>query len=317
MTYSPVHVPVLLQEVLTYLAPLPDKLYIDATLGGGGHSLALLTTLQSLGLSYHLIGIDQDPYAMAQAQEKLASFQEHCTFIQANYSQLQEVLSRQGIDKITGGVLADLGVSSFQLDQGERGFSFSKEAPLDMRMSPETPLTAEIIVNEYDEKELVQIFSEYGEERFSKTIARNIVAHRNRQPIRTTKALAELVWTLYNQKGPRSKIHPATKVFQALRIAVNDELGHLSRFLEQLPDILAPEARVVIISFHSLEDRIVKQFFQKESRDCLCPPQYPICQCGHKATLKILTSKPVVATQEEIKNNPRSRSAKLRAAMRK
>jgi 16S rRNA (cytosine1402-N4)-methyltransferase len=203
-----------------------------------------------------------------------------------------------------------------QLDQAERGFSFSKTAPLDMRMSPNTALTAQDVINTYSAADLIRIFSEYGEEHLSKTLAREIVQHRNAKPFETTTDLSEFIAGIYRSRGKQEKIHPATRVFQALRIEVNDELGHLQRFLESLPALLAPGARVAIISFHSLEDRIIKQYFQAESRDCICPPRLPVCQCGHKATFKLLTRKPMEACTEEIKRNPRSRSAKLRAAIR-
>jgi 16S rRNA (cytosine1402-N4)-methyltransferase len=306
------HVPVLLEEVLAALAPEPGRIYVDTTLGAGGHAEALLERLHSKGL---LIGVDQDPVALKIAEARLSRFGEQAQFLNGNFSQLREKLPT-AYQPLTGGVLADLGVSSMQLDTGARGFSFSKEAPLDMRMSPETPLTAEIVVNTYEEDALLRIFSEYGEEHMSKTVARAIVQQRKSQPFQTTTQLAQLISQLYGSKGKSGKIHPATRVFQALRIEVNDEFGHLKRFLDALPGLLAPGARVAVISFHSLEDRIIKQFFQAESKDCICPPRFPICQCGHKAAFRLLSGKPVTASEAEIKANPRSRSAKLRAAIR-
>lgn len=306
------HIPVLLNEVLHALAPEPGRIYVDATLGAGGHSEALLERLQPDG---KLFGIDQDPTALKLASDRLARFGSQFQAVQGNFSELSRLLPPEA-RPVTGGILADIGVSSMQLDQAERGFSFSKEAPLDMRMSPEAPLTAEVVVNTYDEARLVQIFSEYGEEHMSKTLARLIVQRRKSNPFQTTTDLATLIKEAYQSKGKQEKIHPATRVFQALRIEVNDELGHLQRFLESLPGLLAPGARVAIISFHSLEDRIIKQHFQAESRDCICPPRLPICQCGHKAAFKLLNGKPIQGTEDEIRLNPRARSAKLRAAIR-
>jgi 16S rRNA (cytosine1402-N4)-methyltransferase len=303
---------VLLNEVLAVLNPQPGEIFVDATLGAGGHAEAILQRIQPNGTLY---GIDQDPTALALAGERLAGFEAAFQPLQGNFSHLAELLPEEG-KPITGGILADIGVSSMQLDQGERGFSFNKEAPLDMRMSPRNPLTAAEVVNTYPEARLVHIFSEYGEEHMSKTLARRIVQVRAESSFETTTQLAGLISEEYKRHGKHEKIHPATRVFQALRIEVNDELGHLQRFLESLPALLAPGARVAVISFHSLEDRIVKQFFQSESRDCICPPRLPVCQCGHRATFKLVKGKPLQATDEEIRANPRSRSAKLRAAVR-
>lgn len=306
------HVPVLLDAVLQALRPESGRLYVDATLGAGGHAEAIL---QHSGPDGRLIGIDQDPSALSIAGARLASFGDRVRLIEGNFSCLPELLPADA-RPVTGGVLADIGVSSMQLDTGERGFSFSKEAPLDMRMSPVADLTAEIVVNTYSESDLVRIFSEYGEEHMSKTIAREILQRRKTRPFAITTDLAGFIADLYKSKGKHEKIHPATRVFQALRIEVNDELGSLQKFLQSLPALLAPGARVAVISFHSLEDRIIKQFFQAESRDCICPPRLPVCQCGHKAAFKLASSKPITATDEEIHRNPRSRSAKLRAAER-
>lgn len=329
------HVPVLCQQVVDALIPCPGRQYVDATLGGGGHSQAILQQAKQLGdPPIQLLGLDQDEAALTHARQVLAPYPSQVTIVQANFSALPQVLSGLGWGPITGGVLADLGVSSHQLDEGSRGFSFRHEAPLDMRMDRTQPLTADTIVNTYTESELCQLFSQYGEARYSKTIAREIVRVRNTQPLHTTRALANLVEAITHrmpsgpsqprksksagreQGGRKTPIHPATQIFQALRIAVNDELGHLERFLAALPPLLAPGARIAIISFHSLEDRIVKHAFQEAARDCICPPRLPICQCDHRATLKILSSKPIVATDEEIEQNPRARSAKLRVAER-
>lgn len=305
------HIPVLLEAVLDCLDPRPGRLYVDATLGAGGHAEALLAHGEG---RIRLLGLDQDPAALAIARERLKDYPVET--VQANFSELPEILRRLNMPAIDGGVLADIGVSSMQLDQAGRGFSFAKDAPLDMRMSPENPVTAARLVNTASESELVRIFSEYGEEHMSKTIARRIVETRTQEPFETTLQLAGLITGLYRQKGKREEIHPATRVFQALRIAVNDELGHLKRFLEALPACLAPGARVAVISFHSLEDRLVKHAFQEAARDCVCPPRFPVCQCQHRATLKILTRKPVLATEAEIRRNPRARSARLRCAER-
>jgi 16S rRNA (cytosine1402-N4)-methyltransferase len=306
------HIPVLLNEVLAALEPQSGRCYVDATLGAGGHAEAILSKSHPNG---RLFGIDQDPASLKLAQERLRQFNDRFQTVSGNFSQIATLLPSE-CQPITGGVLADIGVSSMQLDEAERGFSFAKQAPLDMRMSPHNETTAATVVNTYDEAKLVRIFSEYGEEHLSKTIAREIVQARKCKPLETTTELADLISGLYRTRGKHEKIHPATRVFQALRIEVNDELGHLQRFLESLPPILVSGARVVIISFHSLEDRIVKQFFQTESKHCICPPRLPVCQCQHQASFKLLNSKPIQATSEEIKANPRSRSAKLRAAIR-
>lgn len=310
---DPPHVPVLRAEVLQFLSPVAGKVYVDATLGAGGHSEAILQQIKPDG---RLWGIDQDPLALQLSQKRLQPYAQQFSVLEGNFSRIAQLLPPEALP-ITGGVLADIGVSSMQLDQSERGFSFSREAALDMRMSPGGVLTAETIVNTYDEARLVQIFSEYGEEHLSKTLAHEIVQRRAKTAFSTTTELAGFITAIYRERNKHEKIHPATRVFQALRIEVNDELGNLRRFLEALPAVLAPGAIIVVISFHSLEDRIIKQFFQSESRDCICPPRLPICQCGHQASFKILTGKPVQAEASEIKTNPRARSAKLRAAIRR
>ncbi len=306
------HIPVMMDEVLAYLEPSSGKTYVDATLGAGGHALAVLKRIQPDG---HLIGFDQDAGVLEKTGDYLGSCQykdgEELTLIHCNFSFLESELDRINQKPITGGILADIGVSSIQLDEGERGFSFSKEADLDMRMDKTNPKTAQDVVNSYSEKELVRIFSEYGEERFSKTIARRIVEARKNSVIRTTVELADLILGINRQikrdllkdKSPnkKSRIHPATRVFQALRIEVNDELGHLERFLESLPNCMAGGARVVVISFHSLEDRLVKRAFRNFKKEGL---------------FDVLTPKPLRALEEEIKINPRSRSARLRAAVK-
>lgn len=306
------HIPVLLEEVLTVLDPQPGKVYVDATLGAGGHSEAILKRLQPEGL---LFGIDQDPSALTLAGERLAPFGDSFQPLRGNFAEIAELIPAQ-YQPITGGILADIGVSSMQLDQAERGFSFNKQAPLDMRMNPDIPMTAADVINTYSEGDLVRIFSEYGEEHMSKTLAREIVALRKTKPYETTLDLANFIAEQYKMRGKHEKIHPATRVFQALRIEVNDELGSLRCFLESLSALMAPGARVLMIGFHSLEDRIIKEFFKLQSRDCICPPRLPICQCGHKATFKLPKGQPFQASESEIKQNPRSRSAKLRVAIR-
>lgn len=299
------HIPVLVREVLEYLEPCPGKTYVDATLGGGGHAREILRRIQPDG---RLVGFEQDPFILEQTKQELPEFGNNIQFIHDNFSTLRQHLNELGIHHLDGGLLADLGVSSFQLDQAERGFSFLKEAPLDMRMGLATQTAADI-VNNYPENELVRIFSEYGEERFSKTIARQIIERRKSHPFETTTDLANVIKGIYaGVRGPKDKfrIHPATRVFQALRIEVNDELGHLKDLLEQLPQCLTPGARVVVISFHSLEDRIVKRAFRDYSRHSGEP--------GGEPVMKLLTSKPVMASEEERAQNPRSRSARLRAA---
>jgi 16S rRNA (cytosine1402-N4)-methyltransferase len=308
----PQHIPVLLDSVLEALQPEPGKIYVDATLGAGGHSEAILEGLQAGGL---LFGIDQDPAALKMASERLARFGEAFQPLAGNFSEIARLLPKANLP-ITGGILADIGVSSMQLDQAERGFSFSKLAALDMRMNPESALTAAEVINTYSEADLLRIFSEYGEEHMSKTLAREIVAHRKTHSFETTLDLASFITEQYKRVGKHEKIHPATRVFQALRIEVNDELGNLKRFLESLPALLAPDAKILVISFHSLEDRIIKDFFKTQSKDCICPPRLPICQCHHRATLKLPKGQPIEATEAEIKMNPRSRSAKLRVAIR-
>ncbi|WP_373532168.1 16S rRNA (cytosine(1402)-N(4))-methyltransferase RsmH [Vampirovibrio sp.] len=308
----PLHIPVLLNAVLDALSPEAGRVYVDATLGAGGHSEAIL---ERLGVDGRLFGIDQDPAALKMATDRLLRFGSAFQPVAGNFSEIARLMPAQGLP-ITGGVLADIGVSSMQLDQAERGFSFSKQAALDMRMNPDSALTAAEVINTYSEADLLRIFSEYGEEHMSKTLAREIVIHRKAQPFETTLALANFIASQYKRVGKHEKIHPATRVFQALRIEVNDELGSLQRFLQSLPPLLAPGAKILIISFHSLEDRIIKDFFKTESKNCICPPRLPICQCHHQATLKLPKGQPIEATDAEIKMNPRSRSAKLRVAIR-
>lgn len=302
----PEHKPVLYQEVLQWLCPQPGGRYIDATVGLGGHAKGILEASAPDG---RLLGIDADAEALAYAAEALAPFGERVILVQGRHRDLTSLAKVHGFEMVQG-ILFDLGVSSFQLEDAARGFSFMRPGPLDMRFGEDGTLTADEIVNTWPEEALGRIIALYGEERFARRVARAICAHR---PIRTTTELAEVVARAI---PTRQEIHPATRTFQALRIAVNDELGSLEAALPQALALLAPGGRLVVIAFHSLEDRLVKQFMGREARDCLCPPGLPTCVCGHRATLKILTRKPIRPTEAEIAANPRSRSARLRAAER-
>lgn len=295
------HIPVLLQPVLEAL--LPADRIVDGTLGAGGHSGALLA--HGAG---EVLGLDADPMALELARTHLAEWGQRVHLQHTSYVHMVDAAQRIGWESVDG-ILLDLGVSSMQLDQPERGFAFRHDGPLDMRFDPESHLpSAAEIVNTWDEDELADIFYRYGEERRSRQMARKIARER---PFETTRQLAEVV----ERVAPRrksDKIHPATRIFQALRIAVNDELGALERTLPVAIDLLRPGGRLAVISFHSLEDRIAKQTFKQASIDCICPPEVPVCVCGHKATVRLVTRKPTVADAEEIERNPRSRSAKLR-----
>ena len=302
------HVPVLLSEAIDGLALAPGSDCIDGTLGGAGHAAALLSATAPNG---RLLGLDADPEALRRAQARLAEFGERALMVQANFRDIATVAVLHGFAEV-GAVLLDLGISWNQLSSAERGFSFQTTGPLDMRMDPRSALTAGEIVNEWTADELANLLYRYGEESQSRRLARAIVAAR---PLSTT---AELAGVVSRSMGRRThyRIHPATKVFQALRIAVNDELGALEAALSQVPGLLKPGGRLAVITFHSLEDRIVKQFVQREVRDCLCPPDFPVCRCEHTATLRAITGRPICPSAAEIKANPRSRSAKLRIAER-
>ena len=311
MTRNFHHIPVLLPETIAALLPHPGGRYLDATVGAGGHAQEVLELSSPDGT---LIGMDADPRALAATAERLADFGERIQLKQAYSDDLLSVVQQFGSEPLDG-ILFDLGVSSPQLDDAERGFSFQHEAPLDMRFGPLARVSAADLVNELPARELEDIFRRFGEERYARRIAREIVARRHPHRIETTTQLASLV----RQTVPRTHrntIHPATRVFQALRIAVNDELGRLQRALEQTVQVLAAKGRVVVITFHSLEDRIVKHFFRDYARDCVCPPEVPICTCGHHPELSIVTRKPITPSTDEIERNPRSRSAKLRVAER-
>ena len=309
MTSEPtgsVHVPVLLEEVLRLLQPQRGGLFLDATVGLGGHARAIL---DATGRAGHLLGIDRDAETLNMAAQRLAPFRGHYQLVQANFSEVREIAAQKGMEHFQG-ILADLGVSSLQLDSPERGFSFQKEGPLDMRMDRGLDLTAAEVVNHYPERDLANLIFGYGEERHSRRIAREIVKAR---PLRSTKALADVIAKAVHSRGYR-RIHPATRTFQALRIFVNEELTQIPRFIEAAADLLASGGRIAIISFHSLEDRVVKECFRKLSRNCACPPEILLCQCGNRRWLKLVTKKPVVPSQAEMERNPRSRSAKLRVA---
>lgn len=302
---NPPHRSVLYQEIILALNPHPAGHYVDATLGAGGHAEGILEASNPDG---KLLGFDLDPHALEIARNRLARFGGRVFLRQRSYLHLKEELDRLGWPPIDG-IVFDLGVSSMQLDTPERGFSFQAEGPLDMRFGPEGEITAALLVNELPERSLAELIWQYGEERLARRIAHAIVQAR---PLRTTQELAEVI--AHACGGQRSRIHPATRTFQALRIAVNEELQALETVLPQAVSVLAPGGRLAVISFHSLEDRLVKQFFRRESRDCICPPGQPVCTCGHKASIREITRHPIEPGAEEIAQNPRARSAKLRVA---
>jgi 16S rRNA (cytosine1402-N4)-methyltransferase len=298
------HLPVLYQDIIHALQPRSGCLYVDCTLGAGGHSQGILEASQPDG---RLLGLDLDPQAIEIAKRRLAPFGERVRIKQISYVELTRMLELAGWDGVDG-VVFDLGVSSMQFDTPDRGFSFQHEAPLDMRFDPDSPVSAAELVNQMSEAELAEIIFRYGEDRNARRIARAIVRAR---PLHTTKQLATVV---ADAGGARSHLHPATRTFQALRIAVNEELKSLEAALPQAVSALKSGGRLAIISFHSLEDRIVKDYINLESTDCLCPPRQPICTCGHTALIKKITRKPIVPSESEISKNSRARSAKLRIA---
>lgn len=306
------HQSVLLEETLRILHPQTGEVFVDATLGLGGHSEAILSAADDV----KVIGIDQDLQAIGFAEKRLEKFGDGFRGFHANFSEIKQVLRETGIEKVDG-VLADLGVSSLQFDSAERGFSFRFDAPLDMRMNADddTETAAELLEN-LTEVEIADIIYRYGEERASRKIARWIVDKRKRgEPVRTTKQLADLIERAVG-RGKKNKIHPATRSFQALRIAVNRELDILEDFIRDAVDVLKKNGRFAVITFHSLEDRIVKQTFQKLSGKCFCPPRIPRCVCGAEKRIEILTRKPIAPNEIEIEENPRARSAKLRACLK-
>lgn len=305
------HLPVLSEEVLHWLRPQPGGVFLDGTLGGAGHARLILDSAPGS----RLIGVDRDPAALANAAQVLAPYGNRVSLHHAEFDQATVVLAQLGIAALDG-MLLDLGVSSHQLDTPERGFSFRFEAPLDMRMNPEVGMTAAEVVNQLEEEPLRQLFFDLGEERYSRRIVARIVARRQQEPITTTTQLADLVRDAVPGGHRPDRIHPATRVFQALRIYVNDELGQVRRGVNAAIDLLKPGGRLVVISFHSLEDRIVKQLFRARAQGCICPPRLPICQCRHQPDVVLLTRKGVKARATEIDINQRSRSAILRAVQR-
>jgi 16S rRNA (cytosine1402-N4)-methyltransferase len=296
----------MLDEVLRELSPQSGQRFIDATVGAGGHTQAILKATDPDG---RVLAMDADPLALNIARQRLASYGSRALFVHSNFDQIAHVAGKYDFVPVQG-ILFDLGLSSMQLDTTERGFSFQDDGPLDMRFDPNGPTTAADLVNNLSQDELADILYRYGEERRSRAIARAIVAAR---PLHTTRELANVVVRTVGKRR-QARIHPATRTFQALRIAVNDELEMLSNALPDATALLTPSGRLAIISFHSLEDRIVKDFFIRESKECICPPEQPVCTCQHRATLHIITRKPITASEQEIKSNPRARSAKLRVA---
>ena len=310
------HIPVLVAETLAGLQVRPGGVYIDGTVGAGGHSAAILSRAEG----GRLLGLDVDPTALNLAGERLRPYIEsgQVKLVQSNFERLDEVALAEGFGEADG-ILLDLGVSSMQLDTPERGFSFRAEGPLDMRLDPNGPMTAADLVNSLPEGELADIIYKYGEEPASRRIARRVVEARGRAPITTTSELESIVYGALGGRvvgRSRNPIHPATKTFQALRIATNRELEALEKGLAAAVRVLKPGGRLAVISFHSLEDRIVKLFIRQEQKGCICPPEYPVCVCGRLPTLKAMGTKPVEATEEEARANPRSRSARLRVAER-
>jgi len=308
-----VHLPVLLRETVEWLSPPPDGIVLDCTVGMGGHSAELLKHIPR----GRLVGLDQDVEALQHAGLALQG-DPRVTLVKANFADLLKVLKDNSLSEVDS-VLMDIGVSSLQLDSPLRGFSFQQNGPLDMRMDASASLTAADVVNTYPEEKLANVIYEYGEERKSRQIANAIVRHREQKPFETTEELALLAKKVLGSPKPKkgeSFKHPATRLFQALRIEVNQELEVLKSALKDALSVLKPGGRLAVITFHSLEDRIVKQYFKSESVDCICPPRIPQCVCGHKASIELLTRKPVEASEEEIAQNPRSRSAKLRVVQK-
>ena len=301
------HVPVLYDEVMQALNIQPDGIYVDETVGGGGHSSGICERLSREGT---LIAVDRDNEALEAARTRLAGYECNKKFIHANYSDTDVIAEAAG-GKVQG-ILLDLGVSSYQLDNAERGFSYMQDAPMDMRMNEDDILTAYDVVNSYSEKDLHRIIKEYGEEKWASRIAQFIVKARSDKPVETTGELTEIIKAAIPARARRTGPHPAKRTFQAIRIEVNDELGHLRDAVRKLPDLLDSGGRIAIITFHSLEDRIVKTEFERRLDPCTCPKEFPVCVCGKVADVRKVTRKPLTASEEELENNPRSRSAKLR-----
>ena len=301
------HISVLLNECIDNLNIKPDGIYVDGTMGGGGHSLEIAKRLTT----GRLICIDQDPNAHEAAGKRLAEYKDRITFVRDNFGNIKSILDSLGIEKIDG-MLLDIGVSSHQLDEAERGFSYQQDAPLDMRMNPDRPFSAYDVVNGYDEDELDRVIFTCGEERWARRIAQFIVKERENKPIETTGELVDIIKKAVPKGARKDGPHPAKRTFQAIRIEVNGELEVLQRAIDDVAARLAVGGRLCIITFHSLEDRIVKEAFRKQENPCICPPQFPVCVCGKKPLGRVITRKPILPSKEELEENPRSRSAKLR-----
>ena len=302
------HRSVLLEETVNGLNIKPDGIYVDGTLGGGGHAFEVCTRLNDKG---SIVGIDQDEAAIEAAGIRLKDFGDKVTIVRSNYCEMKSRLHELGIDKVDGIVL-DLGVSSYQLDTPERGFSYREDAPLDMRMDRRQKMTARDIVNDYSEMDLYRVIRDYGEDKFAKNIARHIVAEREKRSIETTGELTEIIRHAIPMKYQKKSGHPAKRTFQAIRIELNRELDVLRESLDDMIEILNPGGRLCIITFHSLEDRIVKSAFRKNENPCTCPSHFPVCLCGNVSKGRIITKKPILPSEEEMESNSRSKSAKLR-----
>ncbi len=303
------HKSVLLEETIDSLNIKPDGIYVDGTLGGGGHALEVCKRLSKNG---RLIGIDQDADAIEAATKRLEEHKDKVTVVRSNYVNIKAVLSELGIEKVDG-IYLDLGVSSYQLDASDRGFTYREEdAPLDMRMDQRNDQTAADIINNYSEFDIYRIIRDYGEDKFAKNIAKHIVRARQIKPIETTGELSEIIKAAIPAKVRATGGHPSKKTFQAIRIELNKELEVLSQSLDAMIDLLNPDGRISVITFHSLEDRIVKTRFKTNENPCICPPHFPICVCGRKSKGKVITRKPIIPTEEEIEENKRSKSSKLR-----
>ena len=302
------HKSVLLEETVDGLAIKPDGIYVDGTLGGGGHAFEVCSRLNEQG---RCIGIDQDAAAIEAASERLRDFGEKVTIIRSNYCEMKSRLHEIGVDKVDG-IVIDLGVSSYQLDTAERGFSYRVDAPLDMRMDQRQQLTAREIVNTYSEADLFRVIRDYGEDKFAKNIAKHIVIERQKAPIETTGQLNEIIRHAIPMKFQKTAGHPSKRTFQAIRIELNRELDVLRESLDDMIEMLNPGGRICIITFHYLEDRIVKSAFRKNENPCTCPSQFPVCVCGNVSKGKVITRKPILPSEEELEYNSRSKSAKLR-----
>ena len=301
------HISVLLEECLEGLDIKPHGIYVDGTLGGAGHSSHIVQRL----VSGRLIGIDRDPVALEASGKRLEPYKDRVTLVHSNFCEMKQVMEELGVPGVDG-ILLDLGVSSPQLDDGERGFSYMVDAPLDMRMNNQDALTAYEVVNTWSQDELKRILFDYGEERYAPRIASSICRRREEKPIETTLELVDVIRSAMPPQALREKQHPAKRSFQAIRIAVNDELGSVEKAMRDAIPLLNPGGRLAVITFHSLEDRIVKNAMAEAVKGCTCPPNFPVCVCGKKPIVKLISRKPIVATEEELEVNPRSRSAKLR-----